>query len=83
MTIAVDWYVKHQFKQTNKKILDKGHTQVEVGSVHSVKERKVRTRITKYLYLHATELIGRIFFMVFTTYGHGGHLGHVTLTIYI
>ena len=23
------------------------------------------------------------FFMVFTIYGHGGHLGHVTWTIYI
>ena len=25
----------------------------------------------------------KIFLMVFTVYGHGGHLGHVTWTIYI
>ena len=25
----------------------------------------------------------KIFFMVLTIYGHGGHLGHVTWTIYI
>ena len=32
---------------------------------------------------HRTSGSGEEFFKVFTIYGHGGHLGHVTLTIYI
>ena len=32
---------------------------------------------------HRTCGSGEDFFKVFTMYGHGGHLGHVTLTIYI
>ena len=32
---------------------------------------------------HRTSGSGEDFFNVFTIYGHGGHLGHVTLTIYI
>ena len=32
---------------------------------------------------HRTSGSGEDFFKVFTIYGHGGHLGHVTWTIYI
>ena len=32
---------------------------------------------------HRTSGSGEIFYKVFTIYGHGGHLGHVTCTIYI
>ena len=32
---------------------------------------------------HRTSGPGEIFLKVFTIYGHGGHLGHVTCTIYI
>ena len=32
---------------------------------------------------HETSGSGEDFFKVFTIYGHGGHLGHVTWTIYI
>ena len=33
---------------------------------------------------HRTSCSGEeVFLKVFTIYGHGGHLGHVTLTVYI
>ena len=32
---------------------------------------------------HRTSGSGEEFFKVFTIFGHGGHLGHVTWTIYI
>ena len=32
---------------------------------------------------HRTSGSGEDFFKVFTIYGHGGHLGHVTWTVYI
>ena len=32
---------------------------------------------------HRTPGSGEVFLKVFTIYGHGGHLGHVTCTIYV
>ena len=32
---------------------------------------------------HRTSCSGKVFFKDFTIYGHGGHLGHVTWTIYV
>ena len=38
---------------------------------------------TKFLEIGPPVPEKKFFFKVFTIYGHGGHLGHVTWTIYI